>query len=84
MSNVIRWRYVCTAATDALKYHLSYPRAPSVPGTQQVCAARPPSSAPAAPIRKGPRIQGCSTRSHEHAHACPRCFSGMTSYPHTL
>ncbi|KIY93983.1 hypothetical protein MNEG_13979 [Monoraphidium neglectum] len=36
MANVIRWRYVCTAAADALKYHLGYPRAPSVPGTQKI------------------------------------------------
>jgi hypothetical protein len=40
MVNVVRWRYVCSSAADAVKVHSSYPRAPRVPGKQRV-AIRP-------------------------------------------
>lgn len=36
MDNVVRWRYVCTAAAEAVKAHQQYPRAPGVPGSQRV------------------------------------------------
>ncbi|GBF92133.1 kinase [Raphidocelis subcapitata] len=36
MDDVVRWRYVCTAAPDAVKVHASYPRAPGMPGPQRV------------------------------------------------
>lgn len=32
----MRWRYVCTAAKDAVQVHASYPRAPGMPGPQRV------------------------------------------------
>lgn len=34
--DVVRWRYVCTAASDAIKAHMSYPRAPLFPGPQRL------------------------------------------------
>ncbi|KAI8466992.1 MAG: hypothetical protein J3K34DRAFT_524069 [Monoraphidium minutum] len=36
MVDVVRWRHVCTATTDAIKVHMSYPRAPLVAGAQNV------------------------------------------------
>ncbi|KAI8467040.1 MAG: kinase-like domain-containing protein [Monoraphidium minutum] len=36
MRDIIRWRYVCPAAPDAMKSHLSYPRAPGAPGRQKM------------------------------------------------
>lgn len=36
IDNVVRWRYVCTAAAEAVKVHRQYPRPPSMPGAQRV------------------------------------------------
>jgi len=36
---VVRWRYVCTSAAEAVRAHNGYPRAPSVPGVQRVSIA---------------------------------------------
>lgn len=38
MADVVRWRYVCTSSADVVRVHSSYPRAPNVPGKQQVAA----------------------------------------------